>query len=67
MFPHTPHMEMVMVFERIEYDTPSNKLGSAVSTQAKDEVSSGTAVMAAGSSSRYWRGLHKVLMIISVH
>ncbi|CAM9912468.1 unnamed protein product [Ectocarpus fasciculatus] len=22
MFPHTPHMELVMVFERIEYETP---------------------------------------------
>lgn len=21
MFPHTPHMELVMVFERIEYET----------------------------------------------
>lgn len=29
MFPHTPHIETVMVFERIEYETAPDKSGKA--------------------------------------
>lgn len=38
MFPHTPHMELVMVFERIEYETRPPLDAKATSAAPAEEM-----------------------------
>lgn len=40
MFPHTPHVELVMVFERIEYETIAPLGGVSLATAAQEASAS---------------------------